>query len=896
MINAFAKLPPDMDPEETDEWMESMESILKTDGNDRAFFLLKKLTDLLQTSGVALPSSANTPYLNTIKPEEQPVYPGDHILEQELTSLVRWNAMAMVVSANKKSEGIGGHISTFASAAHLYEVAFNHFFKGRTPNKLGDLVYFQGHASPGIYARAFLEGRISEEQLLHFRREMAGNSEGGLPSYPHPKLLPDFWQFPTVSMGLGPIMAIYQARFMKYMENRSFVKPSDSKVWAFLGDGETDEPESLGAINMAGRENLDNLIFVVNCNLQRLDGPVRGNGKIIQELEGSFRGAGWNVLKVVWGTEWDDLIAKDEFGELARAFGEAVDGDYQKYSVSDGAYIRQHFFGRSPELQKMVENLSDDQIKRLRRGGHDPRKIFAAYYRAVHESNGRPTVILAKTVKGYGLGEAGEGRNTTHNQKKLNEDELQKFRSRFKIPIKEEDVAEAPFYRPSEDSKVLDYMRRRRQELGGYLPSRSEEADALEMPDNTFYEKFTKGSGGREVSTTMGFVTLLTGLCANKVSGKHIVPIVPDESRTFGMEGMFRQFGIYSSKGQIYDPVDKESLMSYREATDGQLLQEGLCEAGAMSSFIAAGTAYASFGINMVPFYIYYSMFGHQRVGDLIWAAMDMKCKGFLIGAVAGRTTLNGEGLQHEDGHSHLVNSTVPNVLGYDPAYAYELSVIVKDGLKRMYVNNEKVFYYLTVYNETYEQLPMPKTKGVEEGIVSGMYKLIKSKSKAKKKVQLMSSGTILKEAIKAAAILEEKYGVAADVWSVTSFTRLRNEAMEAERWNVLHPAETPKKSYLEEQLEGEKGAFVASTDYVRLLPEGISKWVPGGLTCLGTDGNGLSSSREELRRYFEIDTESIVLRSLKALADKGEIEVSVVEKAIGELGINPEKTSSFPL
>jgi len=896
MINAFAKLPPDLDPEETEEWLESMEAILKKDGSDRAYFLYRKLTDLLQISGVAMPSSANTPYLNTIKPGEQPAYPGDHILEQELTSLVRWNAMAMVVSANKKSEGIGGHISTFASAAHLYEVAFNHFFKGRTPNKQGDLVYFQGHASPGIYARAFLEGRISEEQLLHFRREMAGNKEGGLPSYPHPKLLPDFWQFPTVSMGLGPIMAIYQARFMKYMENRSFVKPSDSKVWAFLGDGETDEPESLGAINLAGRENLDNLIFVVNCNLQRLDGPVRGNGKIIQELEGSFRGAGWNVLKVVWGTEWDDLIAKDEFGELARAFGEAVDGDYQKYSVSDGAYIRKHFFGRSPELQKMVENLSDDQIKRLRRGGHDPRKIFAAYHRAVFEANGRPTVILAKTIKGYGLGEAGEGRNTTHNQKKLNEDELLKFRSRFKIPVKEEDVAQAPFYRPPEDSKVLDYMRRRRKELGGYLPARSEEADALAMPDASFYEKFTKGSGGREVSTTMGFVTLLTGLCADKVSGKHFVPIVPDESRTFGMEGMFRQFGIYSSKGQIYDPVDKESLMSYREATDGQLLQEGLCEAGAMSSFIAAGTAYASFGINMVPFYIYYSMFGHQRVGDLIWAAMDMKCKGFLIGAVAGRTTLNGEGLQHEDGHSHLVNSTVPNVLGYDPAFAYELSVIIKDGLQRMYVNNEKVFYYLTVYNETYEQLPMPKGKGVEEGIVNGMYKLIKSKSKSKKKVQLMSSGTILKEAIKAAAILEENYGVATDVWSVTSFTRLRNEAMEAERWNVLHPDAKPKTSYLEESLDGEKGAFVASTDYMRILAEGISKWVPGGLACLGTDGHGLSSSREELRRYFEVDTESIVLRALKSLADRGDIGVDVVKKAIGDLGVSPEKSSSFPL
>jgi len=892
MSSSYNKLPPDLDTEETQEWLESLEAVFKNAGPDRAFFLIKKLTDQMQRQGAALPSTLNSAYINTIPPEDQPIYPGDLLLEKNITSLIRWNAMAMVVAGNAKSPGIGGHISTYASAAHLYEVAFNHFFRGRTPNNTGDMVYFQGHASPGIYARAYLEGRISEEQVSHFRREMAGNTEGGLPSYPHPKLLPSFWQFPTVSMGLGPIMAIYQARFNKYLENRGLIKPSDSKVWAFLGDGETDEPESLGAISLAARENLDNLIFVVNCNLQRLDGPVRGNGKIIQELEGNFRGAGWNVTKVVWGSEWDELIKKDEYGELLTAMDEAVDGDYQKYSVSDGTYIRKHFFGRSPELLKLVENLSDDELKRLRRGGHDPLKIHAAYKQAM--SNSGPTVILAKTIKGYGLGEAGEGRNTSHNQKKLNEQELIDFRTRFDIPLSDEEVAQTPFYRPEEGSKEMEYMIRRRKDLGGFLPARFEEAAALECPEDSFYEKFTKGSAGREVSSTMGFVTLLSGLISSKGLGKHIVPIVPDESRTFGMEGMFRQFGIYSSKGQIYEPVDKESLMSYREATDGQLLQEGLCEAGAMSSFIAAGTSYASNNLNMVPFYVYYSMFGFQRIGDLIWAAMDLNCKGFLIGAVAGRTTLNGEGLQHEDGHSHLLASSVPNLLSYDPAYAYELAIIIKDGLKRMYQDNEKIFYYLTVYNETYEQPAMPE--GVEEGIIKGLYKLKHSARKFKVKAQLMSCGAVLKESLRAAKILEEKYEVATDIWSATSFVRLRNEAMEAERHNMLNPTAKPQVSYVEEILKDEKGVFIASSDYMRILPEGISKWVPGGLACLGTDGHGMSSSREELRRYFEIDAESIVLKTLTTLVEKGEMDKKVLKKAVTDLGLSGDKPHPFPL
>lgn len=883
------KLPPDTDPEETREWLESIQAVLSQAGPDRAIYILRQLQEFMQGLGVSLPFTANTPYINTISHQDEPVFPGHPGMERRIKSIIRWNAMAMVTAANQKCPGIGGHISTYASAATLYEVAFNHFFRGKTPNQLGDYVYFQGHASPGIYARAFLEGRLDIKQMENYRRELLNG--GGLPSYPHPRLLPDFWQFPTVSMGLGPIMSIYQARFLRYLENRKIIDTSDSKVWAFLGDGECDEPESLGAITLASREKLDNLIFVVNCNLQRLDGPVRGNSKIIQELEAAFRGAGWNVIKVVWGSDWDALLDQDKLGLLVKAMNDNVDGDYQKYSTSPGEHIRKHFFGRDPELLKMVDHLSDDQLRRMKRGGHEPRKVYAAYAKAI-QANGRPTVILAKTIKGYGLGETGEGRNTTHNQKKLNENELLEFRTRFNIPLSDAEVIKAPFFKPPEDSMEMDYMQQKRRELGGHLPSRTPDAAPLEVPGDDFYQRFAKGSAGREVSTTMGFVTLLQALLGHKGIAKYITPIIPDEARTFGMEGMFRQFGIYSHKGQIYEPVDQDSLLSYREAVDGQILQEGLCEAGAISSFIAAGTSYSTVGINMIPFYVYYSMFGFQRVGDLIWAAMDMQCKGFLIGAVAGRTTLNGEGLQHEDGHSHIQASTVPGLLSYDPAYAYELSIIIKDGLRRMYKNNENIFYYLTVYNENYEHPPQPE--GCEEGILNGLYKVKKSKSKAKQKVQLFGSGVILREALKAADILEKQFSIAADVWSVTSFNRLRSEAMAAERWNDLHPTKKPRESYLESTLKKEKGPFIAVSDYMRIHAEGISRWVPGGLHCLGTDGAGRSSSREELRRYFEIDGEMIALKAINVLANEGSLDKKDVAEAMKKLSIDADKAHPF--
>ena len=881
----------DLNAEETREWLESLAGVIESEGPERAVFLIRRLTELTQRSGISLPFTANTPYINTIPRHEEPPFPGNMEIERHIKSLIRWNAMAMVVSGNKNCAGIGGHISTYASAATLYEVAFNHFFRGRTDKQLGDMVYFQGHASPGIYARAYLEGRIDEKQLENFRRELAEG--GGLPSYPHPRLMPGFWQFPTVSMGLGPIMSIFQARFNRYILNRGLLDTSSSKVWCFVGDGETDEPESLGCIDMAAREKLDNLVWVVNCNLQRLDGPVRGNSKIIQELEGAFRGAGWNVIKVIWGKDWDPIFDKDKDNLLLNAFDNTVDGEFQRYTVSDGAYIRTKFFGKVPGLSELVENYSDDDLKRLNRGGHDPKKVYSAYARAM-QTNGRPTVILAKTIKGYGIGESGEGKNIAHNQKKMNESELLSFRTRFSIPIPEEQVAKTPFYKPSDDSKEMAYLRKRREVLGGNLPRRIESAPPLPVPEADFYKKFHGGSGDREVSTTMGFVSMLTALMSDKKFGKYPVPIVPDEARTFGMEAMFKQFGIYASQGQLYEPIDKDSLMGYREAKNGQILQEGLNEAGAMSSFIAAGTSYASIGLNMVPFYIYYSMFGFQRIGDLVWAAMDIKAKGFLIGAVAGRTTLNGEGLQHEDGHSHLVASTVPGVLAYDPAYVYELATIIREGLNSMMVDGKVNIYYLTVYNENYVQPAMPE--GVEEGIIKGMYKFKTSQSTHQHKLQLMGSGPILREVLQAAEILEERYHVSCDVWSVTSFNRLRSDALECEHWNRLNPEEKPRLSYLEEVLENENGVFVAASDYMRIVAEQINRWVPGGLVCLGTDGYGRSSSRKELREYYEIDAASIVYASLYELRRRGQFDTAALKKAYGDLKLNRDKQHPFPL
>jgi pyruvate dehydrogenase E1 component len=796
--------------------------------------------------------------------------------------------MAMVVRANRLEEGIGGHISTFASAAALYEVAFNHFLRGRNESHEGDIVYFQGHASPGIYARAYLEGRLTIESLQNFRRDL--QQEGGLTSYPHPWLMPNFWQFPTVSMGLSPIMAIYQARFNRYLEDRGLKKPSDAKVWTFLGDGETDEPETLGAITLASRENLDNLIFVVNCNLQRLDGPVRGNGKIIQELESIFRGAGWNVIKVIWGSNWDPLLSKDKDGILVKRMTEALDGDYQKYSVASGEYIRNHFFGTDPRLQDMVKNLSDTELQKLRRGGHDPEKIYPAYKAAV-ENIGSPTVILAKTIKGYGLGEAGEGRNITHQQKKLNEEELKLFKKRFDIPISDEDISRAPFYKPPDDSQEIKYLKERRHELGGYLPKREVICDPIKAPPEKLFEEFYKGSGKREVATTMAIVRMLAKLLKDKNIGKLIVPIVPDEARTFGMEALFRQVGIYSHVGQLYEPVDAQTLLYYKEAIDGQILEEGITEAGSMSSFIAAGTAYATHGINTIPFFIYYSMFGFQRIGDLIWAAGDMRCKGFMVGGTAGRTTLAGEGLQHQDGHSHLLAYPIPNLKAYDPAFAYEIAVIIQEGIRRMYVEQEDLFYYITVMNETYKQPPMPQ--GVKEGILKGMYKFRDSQNKeAKLHAQLFGSGTILNEVLKAQEVLGDKYGVAADVWSVTSYKELYRDGLEKERWNMLHPTEIKRVPYITECVKDAPGVFVAASDYVMALPDSISQWLPRPLVSLGTDGFGRSASRKALRDFFEVDWRYIILAVLASLTWEKKIEPEIVEKAILDLDINPSKAN----
>ncbi|MCZ6555005.1 MAG: pyruvate dehydrogenase (acetyl-transferring), homodimeric type [Candidatus Dadabacteria bacterium] len=873
---------------ESQEWLDSLDYVIDAGGVERAAKLIKKLQIHAQKRGVRLRFTANTPYINTIPVEKQPPYPGDPQIEWNIRSLIRWNAMAMVVRANRLEEGIGGHISTFASAAALYEVAFNHFLRGRNESHEGDIVYFQGHASPGIYARAYLEGRLTIENLQNFRRDL--QQEGGLTSYPHPWLMPNFWQFPTVSMGLSPIMAIYQARFNRYLEDRGLKKPSDAKVWTFLGDGETDEPETLGAITLASRENLDNLIFVVNCNLQRLDGPVRGNGKIIQELESIFRGAGWNVIKVIWGSNWDPLLSKDKDGILVKRMTEALDGDYQKYSVASGEYIRNHFFGTDPRLQDMVKNLSDTELQKLRRGGHDPEKIYPAFKAAV-ENIGSPTVILAKTIKGYGLGEAGEGRNITHQQKKLNEEELKLFKKRFDIPISDEDISRAPFYKPPDDSKEIKYLKERRHELGGYLPKREVICDPIKAPPEKLFEEFYKGSGKREVATTMAIVRMLAKLLKDKNIGKLIVPIVPDEARTFGMEALFRQVGIYSHVGQLYEPVDAQTLLYYKEAIDGQILEEGITEAGSMSSFIAAGTAYATHGINTIPFFIYYSMFGFQRIGDLIWAAGDMRCKGFMVGGTAGRTTLAGEGLQHQDGHSHLLAYPIPNLKAYDPAFAYEIAVIIQEGIRRMYVEQEDLFYYITVMNETYKQPPMPE--GVKEGILKGLYKFRDSQNKeAKLHAQLFGSGTILNEVLKAQEVLGDKYGVAADVWSVTSYKELYRDGLEKERWNMLHPSEIRRVPYITECVKDAPGVFVAASDYVMALPDSISQWLPRPLVSLGTDGFGRSASRKALRDFFEVDWRYIILAVLASLTWEKKIEPQIVEKAILDLDINPSKAN----
>lgn len=870
---------------ETREWLDSLKYVLQTEGPERVTNLIRELLVYAQEEGVRFPFSANTPYINTIPQEKQPPFPGSREIERRIKSLIRWNAMAMVVRANKHDAGIGGHISTYASAATLYEIGFNHFWRARNDQQEGDIIYFQGHASPGIYARAYMEGRLTADQIENFRHEL----KGGVSSYPHPWLMPNFWQFPTVSMGLGPIMAIYQARFNRYLEDRGLKKPSDSKVWAFLGDGETDEPETLGAITLASREKLDNLIFVINCNLQRLDGPVRGNGKIIQELESAFRGAGWNVIKVIWGSDWDPLLAKDDEGLLVKRMDEVVDGWYLKYTVEPGSFIREHFFGAHPKLLEMVKDLTDEQLARMRRGGHDPQKVYAAYKAAV-EHKGSPTVILAKTIKGYGLGESGEGKNITHQQKKLNEEELREFRTRFGIPISDKEIANAPFYVPAANSQEINYLRERREKLGGYLPERKVTSPPLKTPSESLFEEFYKGTEGREVSSTMVFVRLLSKLLKDKEIGDLIVPIVPDEARTFGMESLFRQVGIYSHVGQLYEPVDATSLLYYKESEDGQILEEGITEAGSMSSFIAAGTAYATHGINTIPFFIYYSMFGFQRIGDLIWAAGDLRCKGFLLGGTAGRTTLNGEGLQHQDGHTHLFAQAWPNLITYDPAFAFEIAIIIRDGIRRMYEEREDVFYYLTLYNENYPMPQMPE--GAGEGILKGMYRLKSSEIPPQnRKVNLFGSGPLMNEVLKAQKLLAEKYGVASDVWSVTSYKQLRRDGLDTERWNLFNPGTEPRFPYIQQALKGEEGAvFVASSDFIKAIPDSIAKWVPGTMYTLGTDGYGRSDSRGALRDFFEVDARYITLAALNGLARQGKIGTDVVQNAEKDLGIQPDK------
>lgn len=882
---------PDIDPQETQEWVDALESVLVNEGPERAHFLLEKLVEKARRSGAYLPYSANTAYINTIPTGKEARSPGDNAIEHRIRSYVRWNAMAMVLKANR-STNVGGHIASFASAATLYDIGYNHFWHSPSENHGGDLVYVQGHSSPGIYAYAFLAGELTEEHLNNFRQEAGGN---GLSSYPHPWLMPSFWQFPTVSMGLGPIMALYQARFMKYLGSRELVNTDGRKVWALMGDGEMDEPESMGAITLASREKLDNLIFIVNCNLQRLDGPVRGNGKIIQELEAAFRGAGWNVIKVIWGSYWDPLLAKDTKGLLQKRMMECVDGEYQNFKARDGAYVRKHFFGKYPELLEMVANMSDDDIWRLNRGGHDPYKVYAAYAEAV-KHKGQPTVILAKTIKGYGMGEAGEAQNITHQQKKMGTTSLKAFRNRFGLDIPDDKIDDVPYLTFEKDSPEYSYMRERREALGGFYHRRKRYADPLEVPPLSAFDSILKASGeGRESSTTMAYVRILNILVKDKQIGKHIVPIVADESRTFGMEGMFRQLGIWSSVGQLYTPQDAEQLMYYREDKHGQILQEGINEAGALSSWIAAATAYSTHGIQMIPFFIFYSMFGFQRVGDLIWAAGDMRCRGFLLGGTAGRTTLNGEGLQHEDGHSHMAASSIPNCISYDPTFAYELAVIIQDGLRRMCRNQEDIFYYITVMNENYPHPEMPKN--VEQHILKGMYLFSEAGKRAKgPRVQLLGSGTILREVIAAAEMLKQEYGVNADVWSVTSFTELRREAMSIHRWNMLHPEKKAKISHVENCLQGRVGPVIAATDYMKIYADQIREFVPGCYRVLGTDGFGRSDTRNKLRKFFEVDRYYITVAALKALADEGKIDKKTVTQAIKQFEIDPEKPDPVTL
>ena len=875
----------DIDPIETKEWLESIDSLINNHGPERAHFIINKMVDHARRTGTYLPSAYNTAYLNTIPVGMQPNYPGDRSIEKRIEAFIRWNAMAMVVQANKESSEIGGHISTYASSATLYEVGFNHFWRAPSTNDRGDLIFMQGHSSPGIYARAFLEGRLSEEQLNRFRKEVG---KGGLSSYPHPWLMPDFWQFPTVSMGLGPMMAIYQARFMRYMEHRGLTEPSNRKIWCFLGDGEMDEPESLGAITMPVREGLDNLIFVVNCNLQRLDGPVRGNGKIIQELETAFGGAGWNVIKLIWGSRWDPLLARDDQGLLKQTMEECVDGEYQNFKSKGGDFVREQFFGRYPETKEMVANMSDDDIWKLNRGGHDARKVHAAYQKAVNHQ-GRPTIILAKTVKGFGLGAVAEGQNTAHQQKKLDVGALKEFRDRFNIPISDKKIRGVPYYRPSNDSQEIEYLHEKRKVLGGFIPQRITKAKALKMPQIDAFQSQIKGTGDREASTTMAFIRILTSLARDKKIGKHIVPIVPDEARTFGMEGMFRQIGIYSSKGQLYTPQDADQLMFYKESKEGQILEEGINEAGAYCSWLAAGTSYTNHGTQMIPFYIFYSMFGFQRIGDFLWAGGDMQSRGFLIGATAGRTTLAGEGLQHQDGHSLLSATTIPNCISYDPTYAYELAVIIQDGLKRMISQQEDIFYYITCMNENYKHPSMPK--GCENGILKGMYLLKESDGEKGEIVpQLMGSGTILREVIKAADYLKKDFKISCDVWSVTSFNELRRDALEKDRWNQLNPEKRKKNSYIQTILKNRNGPFIAATDYMQLVPDQVQRWIPGHFTTLGTDGYGRSDGRKALREHFEVDARYIVLASVKALMDTGEVDKEMVVKVIKKYKLDPNK------